>query len=142
MTRTEELLQASGAQTPEAARDLLSANFEVSPYDHIEELRQIGERKAAAEGVAYQLDQERKIVLSRIANEIALAHSKESISEAKLDRMARADTRYENHIRRLSVAIENRERARSDYWAVKSLLEWDRAAVAHLNSLTRLDNPI
>ena len=142
MTRTEELLQASGAQSPEAARDLLSANFEVSPYDHIEELRQIGERKAAAEGVAYQLDKERKIVLSRISNEIALAHSKESISEAKLDRMARADARYENHIRRLSVAIENRERARSDYWAVKSLLEWDRASVALLNSLTRLDSPI
>ena len=81
-------------------------------------------------------------MLSRIANEIALAHSKESISEAKLDRMSRADTRYEHHIRRLSVAIENRERARSDYWAVKSLLEWDRASVAHLNSLTRLDNPI
>jgi len=141
-SRTDEILQASGAQSPEAARDLLSANFEVSPYDHIEELRQIGERKAAAEGVAYQLDKERKIVLSRISNEIALAHSKESISEAKLDRMARADARYENHIRRLSVAIENRERARSDYWAVKSLLEWDRASVAHLNSLTRLDNPI
>ena len=142
ITRTEELLQASGAQSPEAARDLLAANFEVSPYDNIEELRQIGERKAAAEGVAYQLDQERKIVLSRISNEIALAHSKESISEAKLDRMARADARYENHIRRLSVAIENRERARSDYWAVKSLLEWDRASVAHLNSITRLDSPI
>ena len=91
--------------------------------------------------MAYQLDQERKIVLSRIANEIALAHASEVLSEAKLDRMSRADSRYENHIRRLSVAIEHREEARSDYWAVKSLLEWDRASIAHLNSLASLDKP-
>ncbi len=127
--------------TSVSARDLLTANFEVSPYDHIEELRKIGERKARTEGVAYQLDQERKIVLSRIANEIAVAHATENLSEAKLDRMSRADTRYEHHIRRLAVAIENREAARSDYWAVKSLLEWDRASIAHLNSLASLDRP-
>ena len=123
------------------ARALLEANFEVSPYQHIEELQEIGKRKARAEGVAYQLDQERKIVLSRIANEIALAHASEVLSEAKLDRMSRADSRYENHIRRLSVAIEHREEARSDNWAVKSLLEWDRASIAHLNSLASLDKP-
>jgi hypothetical protein len=127
--------------TSVSARDLLAANFEVSPYDHIEELRQIGERKARTEGVAYQLDQERKIVLSRIQNELAVAHATENLSEAKLDRMSRADTRYENHIRRLAVAIEHRETARSDYWAVKSLLEWDRASIAHLNSLASLDRP-
>ena len=142
MQKIEEYL-AQGAirRTPEHAREIISSHFQgdITPYERIEELREIGAKKAEAEGVAYELDHQRKIVLSRLANEFATAHSKQPLSEAKLDRMARADPRYEAHIKALSVAIDNRERWRSEYWAVKSLLEWDKSAIAHLNALSKLE---
>lgn len=145
MNRTDALL-ASGVsrRTPEAARELISSHFAggTTPYERIEELRQIGAKKAEAEGVSYQLEHERKIVLARLANEYATAHSKHPLSEAKLDRLSRADHRYQNHIEGLAVAIENREKWRSEYWAIKSLLEWDKAAIAHLNALSKLEEPI
>lgn len=137
---------ASGVsrRTPEAARELISSHFagDSTPYERIEELRQIGAKKAEAEGVAYQLEHERKIVLARLANEFATAHAKQPLSEAKLDRLSRADSRYLNHVKGLAVAIENRERYRSEYWAVKSLLEWDKAAISHLNALSKLEEPL
>ncbi len=140
MTRTQELLR-NGAQrrTPDGARDLLAANMGSDPFAKIEELRLIGERKARAEGVAYQLEHERKIVLATLANEYASAHAKENLSEAKLDRLARADNRYLVHITGMAAAIEEREMSRSEYWAVRSTLEWDRTSVAHLNAMSRLD---
>ena len=145
MNRTDELL-ASGVlrRIPEAARELISSHFagDTTPYERIEELRQIGAKKAEAEGVAYQLEHERKIILARLAGEFAMTHAKHQISEAKLDRMARADPRYQSHITGLGVAIENRERCRSEYWAIKSLLEWDKAAIAHLNALSKLEEPL
>jgi len=144
--RTEGLLRAGvrDVRTPDAARELLAANFPAGqgPYELVEQLRAVGERKAQAEGVAYELEHGRHVVLSRLATEFSVAHSKENLSEAKLERMARADPRYGEHIKRTAKAIEERDMARSEYWAIKSLLEWDRASVAHLNSLTRLDNPI
>ena len=111
------------------------------PYERIEEIRQAGERKARAEGVAYQLEHERHIVLARIASEIASARSRENLSEAKLDRMARADQRYQDHIKGTAAAIEERAFATSEYYALKSVAEWDRASIAHMNSLSRLDQP-
>ena len=145
MNRTDALL-ASGVsrRTPEAARELISSHFagDTTPYERIEELRQIGAKKAIAEGVAYQLEHERKIVLARLANEFATAHSKQPLSEAKLDRLSRADSRYQDHIKGLAVAIENRERWRSEYWAIKSLLEWDKAAISHLNALSKLEEQL
>ena len=122
-------------------RDLLGSHFEQSPYELIEELRVEGARKARAEGVAYQLEKETKIVLARLATEFSVAHASENLSEAKLERMARQDGRYADHIRRLGAAITERENARSEYWAKKSILEWDRASVAHLNALSRLEEP-
>jgi len=138
----DELVAHGGIRrTPEAAREIISSHFseDLTPYERIEELREIGARKAEAEGVAYQLEHERKIMLARLANEFAAAHSKHPLSEAKLDRMARADPRYQDHIKGLAVAIEKREHMRSEYWAVKSLLEWDKSAVAHLNALAKLE---
>ena len=140
VTRTDEL-RGNRPRTQEDARELLAANFTSDPYKKIEELRNIGARKARAEGMACQLEHERKIVLARIANEIATIHAKEALSEAKLDRMARADPRYQVHIEGLGAAVEERESARSEYWAVKSLLEFDRASIAHLNALSRLELP-
>ena len=142
MDRVDQYV-AQGAirRTPELAREIISSHFseDITPYERIEELREIGAKKAEAEGVAYELEHQRKIILSRLANEFATAHSKQPLSEAKLDLMARGDARYENHIKGLAVAIENREKWRSEYWAVKSLLEWDKSAIAHLNALSKLE---
>ncbi len=142
VTRTDELRGNSRRpRTQDDARELLASNFHSDPYKQIKELRVIGARKARAEGVAYRLEHERKIILARIANEIATVHAKEKLSEAKLDRMARADSRYQTHIEGLGAAVEERELARSEYWAIKSLLEFDRASIAHLNALSRLELP-
>ena len=142
MTRTAELL-ANGAtrRTPEAARELLAANIGSDPYEKIEELRQIGARKASADGVAYQLEHERHIVLAQLASEYATLHARDNLSEAKLDRLARSDERYKRHVASIAAAIEERELAKSEYWAVRSLLEWDKTSVAHLNAMTRLEDP-
>ena len=143
--RTEGLLRAGvrDVRTPDAARELLAATFPAGqgPYELVEQLRAVGERKARGEGVAYELEHGRQIVISRLATEFSVAHSKENLSEAKLERMARADPRYGDHIKRTAKALEERDTARSEYWAIKSLLEWDRASVAHLNALSRLEEP-
>jgi|TARA_R110000824_G_scaffold303701_1_gene491435 hypothetical protein len=144
--RTEGLLRSGvrEVRTPDAVRDLLSANFppDQGPYELVEKLRTVGERKARAEGVAYQLEHERSIMLSRLATEFSLAHNKQNLSEAKLERMSRADPRYGEHIKRTAKALEERDLVRSEYWAIKSLLEWDRTSVAHLNALSRLEEPV
>ena len=140
MNRTEQLRRDGfRPRTPEAARELITANMGSDPFVKIEELRQIGERKARAEGVAYQMEHERKIVLATLANEYASTHAKENLSEAKLDRLARADHRYQKHVTIMGQAIEDREMARSEYWAVKSILEWEAKTIAHLNAMSRLD---
>ncbi len=142
MSRTEQFRKEGFHQrTADDARELLASNFDTDPYEKIEELREIGIRKAKAEAIAYQMEHERKIVIARLCNEYATAHAKESLSEAKLDRMARGDARYQAHITELSGAIKERELTRSEYWAIKSLLEFDRASIAHLNALSRLELP-
>ena len=140
MDRREQL-RASGAQvvSPEAARELISSHFDVSPYEHIETMRQTGRRKATAEGRCVQLEHQRHIMLATIANELGSLHAKEKVSEAKLDRLSRADPRYQAHVAGLGAAVEERDIARSEYAAQRATLEWDRAAVAHLNALSRLD---
>lgn len=144
MTRTEEL-RAGGserqAHPPNGARELLVASAGTDPYATIDELRDIGRRKAEAEGVAYQLEKESKALLARLATEYATAHASEKMSEAKLERLARADSRYAVHIKGTAVAIERKELAHSEYWALRSELEWDRAALAHLNAMSRLGDP-
>lgn len=144
MTRTDEL-RARGQQprlhTPNSARELLVASVGSDPYGRIEELKQVGDKKAEAEGVAYQLEQETKSLLARLATEYAGLYAKENLSEAKLERLARADQRYVDHLRGTAAAIEKRERFQSEYWAIRSELEWDRAALAHLNAMSRLGEP-
>ena len=126
--------------TPQSARELLVAAVGSDPYATIEELERLGRNKAEAEGVAYQLEKETKSVLARIASDYA-GDRTENLSEAKLERLARADQRYLDHIKGVAVAIERRELANSEYWAIKSELEWDRAALAHLNAMSRLGEP-
>ena len=140
MGSRREQLRASGAQviTPEAARELIGSHFDVSPYEQIEVMRQTGHRKAIAEGRVGQLEHQRHIMLATIANEYAVTHSKEKLSEAKLDRLSRADQRYLAHVTGLGAAVEERDHARSEYAAQRATLEWDRAAIAHLTALSRL----
>lgn len=146
MTRTDELRQ-SGATArgegraphlPHSAREVLAGNLGRDPYEGIEELREIGAERAKWEGVAYQLDHERKALVARLATEYASAHAKENLSEAKLERMALADPRYADHVRRAAEAVTAREHATTRYYATKSELEWDTEALRHLNHMSRL----
>lgn len=144
MTRTEDLLRARGERAPHApnsARELLVASIGADPWERIEELREIAKRKAEAEGVAYQLDHERKHLLAKLASEYATTHARENLSEAKLDRMAHADQRYVDFVKGAAVAMERKAATEAEYWAVRSELEWDRAALAHLNAMSRLEEP-
>lgn len=144
MDRTEELRRRFEAGEPHeehSARELLVGSLGSDPWERLEELREAGRRKAQAEGVAYQMERERKAVLARIASEYARAHADQNLSEAKLDRLARADDRYRKHLEGTAVAIEEREEAQSEYWAIRSELEWDRASVAHLNAMSKLEEP-
>jgi hypothetical protein len=125
--------------TPNSAREVLSASIGNDPYRMLEELRRVGQVLAEKEGVAYQLQQETKPLLATIQSEFANAHAKTNLSEAKLERLARADQRYVEHIRGTAEAIRQREQAKNEFWAIKSEMEWDRAAIAHLNNLSRLE---
>ena len=127
------------AHKPDSARELLSIHLGANPYDGVERLRAVGEQKAQAEGVAYQMEKEREVVLARIANELANVHADQKMSEAKLERLARADPRYLLHLKATAAAIEKRELANSDYWAIKSELEWDSQSMIHANHMSRLD---
>jgi hypothetical protein len=119
------------------ATDSLVTSLGTDPWETIEELRLAGQRKARAEGVASQLEHERHVIRSMIQNEIE-QRTHEKISEQKLQRLAEADKRYRDHIKGLGAAIEERELAISEYYAIKSQLDWDRAALAHQNVLARL----
>lgn len=125
--------------TINSARETLCASLGSDPYDGIEALRQAGDRKASAEGVAYEMEHQRNIVLAQIMNELATVHAREKMSEAKLDRMARADLRYAAHIRKTADAIAEKDAAWTAYSAIKSELEWDGHSIFHVNALAKLD---
>jgi hypothetical protein len=141
LTRTDELRRGL-EHSRHSARELLAGSIGSDPYARIEEMRECGSRKAEAEGVAYQLEHETKSVLARLSSEYATTHNAEALSEAKLQRMALADPRYVEHVRMTGKAVARREHARGEYWAIRSELEWDRASVAHLNALSRLEEPV
>lgn len=121
------------------ARHRIAATLGEDPFGLISELRDAGLRKAKSEALAYRLEHERKSLLARIAGEIAVAHASKNMSEAKLERMARADPRYAAHIEGTAAAIENRELANSEFWAIKTRLEWLEKSVAHENAVMRLE---
>jgi len=128
--------RATGAD----ARDHLRGTLGEDPFGLVADMEEAGEEKARAAGVAYRLEQERKHVLARVQNRIANAYADRSMSEAKLERLARADEEYRKHLEGTAAAIEAREAATSRYYAIKARLEWLRAAVAHWNASLR-DTP-
>lgn len=132
---------SADGHTEGSARELLAASLGSDPFERLEDLREAGRRKAKATGVAYQLDHERHAVLARLSTEYARTHANQNLSEAKLDRLARADDRYQKHLEGTAAAMEEKELAESEYWAMRSELEWDRAAIAHINALSRLEEP-
>ena len=138
MNRTEELRATHPARS---AREVIVGHVGSDPYMAIEELCKVGDAKAAAAGVAYELEHKRKSLLASLASEYARAHASENMSEARLDRLARADARYTAHIEATASAIEQRERLWSHWVAIRSELLWDEKAISHLNALTRLDDP-
>ena len=123
----------------QTARTVLEDSPGHDPFEALERLREAGRRKAKASAIAYKMDHERKVVLARIASELSQAHASQGMSEAKLERMARADPRYLQHIESTAYAIRDKEQAESDYWSIRAALEWDERAVSHLNALTRLE---
>lgn len=144
MDRTEQLRRAGAADLTShvegSARELLSSHLGADPWERIETMREAGDRKAEAEGLAYQMEKERKALLARLASEYQ-GRAKGDLSEARAERLARADDRYQDHIEGTAAAMEKKERAQSEYWAIRSELEWDRAAVAHLNAMSKLEEP-
>ena len=39
----------------------------------------------------------------------------------------------------IAAAVEERELARHEYWAIKARLDWDNNAIQHTNTLARLE---
>lgn len=129
---------------PGSARELLSASLgaEVDdPWQRIEELREAGKRKARAKGMVTQLEHERKIVLADVRNRLAQIHAQDSVTEARLERLARGSDDYKAIVKSLGHWTSELAEAESEYWAMRSELEWDRAAIAHLNAMSRLEEP-
>lgn len=135
------ILDPRPPQVEDGALARMAYTLGEDPFERLEELREAGKRKALAEGICFRLDHERKSLLARLAGEYAVAHAKEGLSEARLERFARADDRYQKHIEGAAAAVEERELATSEYYALRSRLEWLRAALAHENALTRMDTP-
>ena len=124
-----------------SAREILSASLGSDPYDRLAQLGALGERKAKAAGQAYHMDHMRKVVLAHVAGELAVVHAKEGLSEAKLERLARADDRYRQHIEGTAAAMEESELAQAEYWRLRAELTWDEKAIAHYNAMSRLGDP-
>ena len=126
------------SMTQEGARETVRAVVEADPWISLEDLRIAGERKAKAEAQASHLENMRKVVLSRIAGEIAQVQSNKSLSEAKLERLARADARYEVHLKGLAAAVEEREAAMAEYFRIRGELDWMDRTLMHSMSLAKL----
>ena len=124
--------------TPEGARETVRATVEADPWASLEELRIAGQRKAKAEAQASHLENLRKVVLSRCCAEIAAASSGKAMSEAKLERLGRAHPRYEEHLRGLAAAVEEREAAIAEYYRIRGELDWMDRTLMHSMSLAKL----
>jgi len=139
MPTFQEIAARRQQHAEHSARELLTASLGADPYERLAKLEELGARKAKANGAAYHMEHMRKIVLAHVAGELAVVHAKEGLSEAKLERLARADDRYRQHIEATAAAIEERDRAEAEYWTLKAGLEWDSRAVTHLNAMSRMD---
>jgi len=139
MTSFQEL--AARRANERSARELMTASLGADPYERLAELEALGQRKARAAGQAYHMEHMRKVVLAHVAGEIATVHAKEGLSEAKLERMARADDRYRQHIEGAAAAVEESELAQAEYWRLRSELTWDEKSIAHYNAMSKLGDP-
>ena len=124
--------------TAQSARELIASAIGNDPYAALERLRVAGRRKAAAEGVSYQMIEMRKVVLAELMREYEMEFPDHAVS--RLEMLARSDRRYRDHIIGTAAGTEERELAQAEYWAIRSELEWDRASVAHLNAMARLED--
>lgn len=141
MTRTDDLRERI-RHAPNSARELLAAAIGgEDPYVRLARLDELGQQRAEAEAIWYRLDKERRALIARLASEYSTAHADKNLSEAKLDRMARADARYQTHIEGLAAALEKKQKLDAEYWGLKSGLEWDARAVSHYNAMSRLGDP-
>jgi len=129
--------QRQPAPAPASAREMVAAALGHDPRELLHDLDEAGERKAKAEGVAYQLEHLRKIVLAQIMGDIE-AEMGGKVAEGRLERLARADARYAAQIAGTAEAITQRERAAAEYWRIKAEMELDNATLTHANAAMRL----
>ena len=139
--RTQELAKQllTHKHSRHSAREVLTGSLGSDPYQLLEDLRTVGKDVARLEGVSYELQNSVKPLLATLATEYATTHAKQNLSEAKLDRLAKADPRYMERIRLVAETIKEREEKKNEFWAIKSELDWDAKSVSHLNALTKLD---
>ena len=141
MNRTQELARQlqTHKHTKHSAREVLMGSLGSDPYRLLEDLRSVGKEVAKLEGVSYELQNSVKPLLATLATEYATTHAKQNLSEAKLDRLSKADPRYMERIKLVAQTIKEREEKKNEFWAIKSELDWDSKSVSHLNALTKLD---
>ena len=132
---------ALGSRPPSAseAYEALVATIGSDPARKLDELRQAGERKAKAVARAYQMEELRKVVLGRVAGQIAQEHSGKGLSEAKLERLARAHGDYERHLKGTAAAIEEKESAVADYYRIKAEIELGTQVSMFAMSMAKLE---
>lgn len=143
MDRTADLRRTGAplrvSMTAGEARDLVRASLGADPWEHIEQLRAIGDELAEAEAYVTRLEAETKSLKARLQNQLAVVHMREGLSEAKLERLALGHDEYAAHIKGVAAAVELREKLKNAYWTTKARLDWDDRAIGHLNHLTRMD---
>ena len=117
-------------------RESMAHVIGADPFVLLDELEHAGKRKARADGLSYQMMEMRKSVLSSIVTELVREHPNAAIS--KLEHMARADSRYTNHIAGTAAALEEKELATVAYFRVKGEIEWCAHANYTANATAKL----
>jgi len=85
----------------------------------MEELRKLGEDHAKAKGQLSLLDNNRKILLATLMKDHMISSNTGKLESVNAqEREARADPKYQNHIKALAIAIEN-----------ESKLNWEKKLV-------------
>ena len=75
---------------------------------HMHKLRELGEKHAKAKGQLSLLDHNRKILLSTLMKEKMISSNSGKLESVNAqEREARADQRYTDHIKALSIAVQN-----------------------------------
>jgi len=87
----------------------------------------LGQKWAELHAIWLQLDEDKKGYLSALMNDIEAAHGN-TISESKLERMARGSKQYRDYIRNMCIARGEELRAKIKYTNALNFFEAGRSA--------------